>query len=211
MLGLLWVLERATPSSPASPASPSSTFLPSPSHAQVAAVRDSVVEAFHYAEEHKACYLPYRDMVLFHSTLDIAGLAPLFKAKDEAGLRPEDSSAEGGWCGLVGCRVVVWYGVVRGWGGVVVWGVVVVWYGAVWCGVGVVWWCGVAWWGGGVGWDGGVGWRGGVGWWCVVECKGAGVRGGDAGRGFREGVHVDAQTIAEPGKWRSGAWWRVWL
>ncbi len=63
---------------------------------QVASVRDSVVEAFHYAEEHKACYLPYRDMVLFHNTLDIAGLAPLFKAKDEAGLRPEDSSAEGG-------------------------------------------------------------------------------------------------------------------
>ncbi|KAG2448089.1 hypothetical protein HYH02_007114 [Chlamydomonas schloesseri] len=60
----------------------------------VASVRDSVVEAFHYAEEHKACYLPYRDMVLFHNTLDIQGLAPLFKAKDEPGLRPEDSSAE---------------------------------------------------------------------------------------------------------------------
>jgi hypothetical protein len=52
---------------------------------QVAAVRDSVVEAFHYAEEHKACYMPYRDMVLFHDTLDIPGLAPLFKAKDQVG------------------------------------------------------------------------------------------------------------------------------
>ena len=64
----------------------------------------------------------------------------------------------GGWCGVwcggwVG--VVVWWCVVRGWGGVG------------WGGVG---WGGVGW--GGVGW-GGVGW-GGVGWGGVCVCVGGG-------------------------------------
>ncbi|GFR44385.1 hypothetical protein Agub_g5605 [Astrephomene gubernaculifera] len=59
----------------------------------VVSVRDSVVEAFNYAEDHKQCYLPYRDMVLFHNTLDIFGLAPLFKAKSDP-LPTEDSTPE---------------------------------------------------------------------------------------------------------------------
>ncbi len=63
---------------------------PSP---QVAAVRDSVVEAFQFAEEHKACYLPYRDMVLLHNTLDIYGLAPAFRTKGDP-LPAEDSSMD---------------------------------------------------------------------------------------------------------------------
>ncbi len=62
-------------------------------------MRDSVVEAFQHAEDHKQCYLPYRDMVLFHNTLDIPGLAPLFKSKGEP-LPAEDSAADGAFSDL---------------------------------------------------------------------------------------------------------------
>lgn len=60
-------------------------------------MRDSVVEAFQFAEEHKACYLPYRDMVLLHHTLDIYGLAPAFRAKGDP-LPAEDSSMDASKC-----------------------------------------------------------------------------------------------------------------
>lgn len=67
---------------------------------QVVSVRDSVVEAFQHAEDHKQCYLPYRDMVLFHNTLDIPGLAPLFKAKGDPLPSEDSTSAEGALASL---------------------------------------------------------------------------------------------------------------
>ena len=57
-------------------------------------MRDSLREAFEYSEAHQRCYLPFRDMVLHHTTLDVAGLAPAFKEKDAAGgIGAEDSTA----------------------------------------------------------------------------------------------------------------------
>ncbi|MEW5314024.1 MAG: hypothetical protein WDW38_005552 [Sanguina aurantia] len=48
----------------------------------VAAIMDSMDDAFAAAEAHKEVYFPLRSMVLYNRELDVPGLADLFKAKD---------------------------------------------------------------------------------------------------------------------------------